>query len=58
MSREKSKGQIPEVESTDAEHRDGAVRKSEEVPVMGTEQRGCIILFYLTVNLKKGGAVG
>ena len=50
MPREKSKGQIPEDESTDAEHRDGAARKSDEVPVMGMEQRGCIIQFYLAVN--------
>jgi RNA-directed DNA polymerase len=52
MPREKSKGQIPKDESTDAEHRDGAVRKSNEVPVMGTEQRDCIIQFYLAVNQK------
>lgn len=50
MPREKSKGQIPKDESTDAENRDGAARSSDEVPVMGMEQRGCIIQFYLTVN--------
>jgi len=40
MIREKSKGQIPEDESTDAENRGGATRSSEEVPVMGMERRG------------------
>jgi hypothetical protein len=40
MLREKSKGQTPKDESTDAENRDGATRSSEEVPVMGMERRG------------------
>ena len=40
MIREKSNGQTPEDESTDAENRGGAARSSEEVPVMGMEQRG------------------
>jgi len=52
MPREKSKGQIPKDESTDAENRGGAARRSFEVPVMGMEQRGCIIRFYLIVNQK------
>jgi len=39
MTREKSKGQIPEEESTDAENRDGSTRSSEEVSVMGMERR-------------------
>jgi len=50
MPREKSKGHIPKGESTDAEHRDGAARSSDEVSVMGTERRDCIIQFYLAVN--------
>ena len=40
MIREKSKGQIPKDESTDAENRGGATRSSEEVSVMGMERRG------------------
>ncbi len=50
MPREKSERLILKDESTDAENRGGAARSSVEVPVMGTEQRGCIIQFYLTVN--------
>jgi RNA-directed DNA polymerase len=53
MPREKSKGQIPKDESTDAEHRDGAACSSEEVSVMEMEQRGCVIQFCLTVNRKR-----
>ena len=40
MIREKSKGQTPEDESTDAENRGGATRKRDEIPVMGMERRG------------------
>jgi len=40
MLREKSKGQTPKDESTDAENRRGATCSSEEVPVMGMERRG------------------
>jgi hypothetical protein len=40
-----ARGRTPSVEhrkglSTDARHRDGAVRSSDEGPVMGSEQRG------------------
>ena len=48
-----SKGQIPKDESTDAENRGGVVRTSDEVPVMGIEQRDCVIRFYSTVNRKR-----
>jgi hypothetical protein len=58
MLREKSKGQIPEGESTDVENRGGATCSSDEVPVMGMERRGCIIWFYVAVNQLLGGAVG
>jgi len=58
MEREKSKGQTPEGESTDAENRGGVIRSSDEVPVMGMERRGCIIWFYVAVNQLLGGAVG
>ena len=45
MVREKSKWWPHEDESTDAEHRDGTARMSAETPVMGVEQRGCVIPF-------------
>jgi hypothetical protein len=32
-----------ESKSTDAGHRDGAVRNSDEGPVMGPERRGCVV---------------
>ena len=40
---EVSSGQNREDESTDAEHRDGAARSSEEGSVMGPERRGCVV---------------
>jgi hypothetical protein len=45
MSREKSKWRTYKDESTDAEYRGGTARMSEETPVMGVEQRGCVIQF-------------
>ncbi|MDH3781632.1 MAG: hypothetical protein C0612_07500 [Desulfobulbaceae bacterium] len=33
-------------ESTDAEHRGGAARSSDEVSVMAMERRGCIVQLY------------
>jgi hypothetical protein len=45
MAREKSKWRTHKGESTDAESRGGTARKSVEAPVMGVEQRGCVILF-------------
>lgn len=46
MSREKLKGaDPPEGESTEAEHRGGAARSSEEDPVMGLERRDCTVWF-------------
>jgi hypothetical protein len=36
-------GSNREGESTDAEHRDGAARSSEEGPVIGLERRGCVV---------------
>jgi hypothetical protein len=50
MLREKSKWRPHEDESTDAGHRGGATRSSNEGSVMGTERRGCVIQFYLIVN--------
>jgi hypothetical protein len=43
MRREKSKGRPPEGESTDAGHRGGTARSSEEASVMGAERRGCVV---------------
>jgi len=40
---EVSSGQNREDESTEAEHRDGAARNSDEGPVMGPERRGCVV---------------
>jgi hypothetical protein len=45
MLREKSKWRSHKDESTDAEYRGGTARMSEEAPVTGVEQRGCIIWF-------------
>jgi hypothetical protein len=36
-------GSNREDRSTDAEHRGGAARNSDEGPVMGPEQRGCVV---------------
>jgi hypothetical protein len=46
MTREKSKWRTHKDESTEAEYRGGTARKSEEAPVMGVEQRGCVIQFW------------
>jgi hypothetical protein len=50
MLREKPKWKPHEGESTDAEHGGGAVRSSEEAPVMGVERRGCIDRSYDLIN--------
>jgi RNA-directed DNA polymerase len=50
MAREKSKGRSPEGESTEAGHRGGTARSSDESPVMGVERRGCVVQGYLMVN--------
>jgi hypothetical protein len=50
MIREKFKWRTHENESTDAGHRGGPTRSSEEVPVMGMERRGWIIWSYCLVN--------
>jgi hypothetical protein len=41
--REVSSGQNREDESTDAEHRDGAVRIRDEGSVMELDRRGCVV---------------
>ena len=46
MIREKLKWKPHESESTEAEHRGGVTRSSEEVTVMETERRGYIVQSY------------
>ena len=36
-------GSNREDQSTDAEHRDAAVRSRDEGPVMGLDRRGCVV---------------
>jgi hypothetical protein len=43
MLREKSKWKHHKDLSTDAEHRGGATRSSDEGSVMGLERRGCVV---------------
>ena len=43
MLRENSKRKTRKDKSTDAENRGGTARISYEAPVMGVEQRGCVI---------------
>ena len=50
MVREKLKWRTHEGESTDAGHRGGPTRSSEEVSVMGMERRGWIIWSCYLVN--------
>jgi hypothetical protein len=50
MPREKRKWRPHERESTEAGHRDGVTRRSEEGPVMGLERRGDSVWLYPWVN--------
>jgi len=50
MLREKFKWRPHENESTDARHRGGATRSSDEASVMEVERRGCIDRLYNVVN--------
>ncbi len=52
MLREKFKWRTHKNESTDAEHSGGPPRSSDEVPVMGMEQRGRVIQPDLRINQK------
>jgi hypothetical protein len=54
MLREKPKWKPHEGQSTDAGHRGGWARSSEEVPVMGMERRGPITQFRRGVNPAMG----
>jgi hypothetical protein len=55
MLREKSKWRPHKDLSTDAEHRGGVTRSSEEGPVMGLERRGCIVQLEERKQLETGG---
>jgi len=54
MLREKFKWRTHEDESTDAEHRGGTTRSSDEVSVMGAERRGCIDRLYTMWSTDNG----
>ena len=54
MLREKRKWRTHERESTDAKHRDGATRSSEEGLVMRLERRGGIAQLYWKDNPEMG----
>src|SRR3974390_2678187 len=61
--RSDAKGEIQiggpyEGESTDAGHRGGPDRSSDEGPVMGLERRGRVILACRLVNRGEGGGTG
>ena len=56
MLREKPKWRPHKGESTEAGHRDGAIRSSVEVSVMEMERRGCVDRLYDVVNHFMGGA--
>jgi len=56
MAREKPKWRTHKGESTDAGHRGGMARSSEEASVMEVERRGHIVQLCKMVN-RKGGAV-
>src|SRR4030081_2023314 len=53
VKRQATSGSNREGESTDAEHRDGAVRSSDEGPVMGLERRGCVVQPRLQANWQR-----
>lgn len=53
MLREKLKWKTHESQSTDAGHRGGATRSSDEGPVMGLERRGCVVQLWTEVNRQR-----
>ena len=55
MPRENRKRRPRERESTDAEHRAGATRSSEEGSIMGPERRGCPMQFGKSEQPETGG---
>jgi hypothetical protein len=55
---ENPKQQICEGESSDAGHRGGPDRSSDEGPVMGPERRGRVVLAGFQANRLRVGGVG
>jgi hypothetical protein len=55
---ENPKQQICEGESSDAGHRGGPTRSSDEGPVMGPERRGRVVRAGLAVNRGDAGGAG
>jgi hypothetical protein len=55
---ENPKQLICEGESSDAGHRGGPTRSSDEGPVMGLERRGRVVLAGLAVNRPRVGGAG
>jgi hypothetical protein len=55
---ENPKQQIYEGESSDAGHRGGPDRSSDEGPVMGLERRGRVVLAGFQANRGDAGGVG
>ena len=55
---ENPKQQICEGESSDAGHRGGPDRSSDEGSVMGLERRGRVVLAGLAINRLRVGGVG
>ena len=55
---ENPKQLICEGESSDAGHRGGPTRSSDEGPVMGLERRGRVVLVSLAVNRGNAGGAG
>ena len=53
MLKEKLKWRTHKSESTEAGHRGGATRSSDEGSVMELEQRGCIVRLYRLINFAK-----
>src|SRR5271157_3505903 len=58
MPREKHKRRKPQGESTNAGDWGGSTRTSDEIPVMGVEQRGRVRRSYLRTNWRQDDADG
>ena len=58
MLREMFKWKLHEDPSTDAEHRDGVARSSDEGAVMALERRRNTVWLYRKANRSAGGALG
>ena len=58
MARERFKWRTRKNLSTDAAHRDGPGRSSEEASVMGVERRPWVIRLLKLVNHLMGGTIG